>query len=264
MRTVLTLPTLALILASATLHTRAEGPPFREVGCEGVYSKHLQGVTHDGDRAIYWSFTDALVKTDPNGKILKKVPVGDHHGDLCYHGGKVYVAVNFGEFNEPAGKADSWVYVYDADTLKELARHKAPEVVHGAGGMAEHDGRFYVVGGLPNGVKENYVYEYDDQFRFQRRHVLDSGWTLLGIQTVTFADGQWWFGCYGNPAILLVADEDFQNVRRFEFDTSLGLIGLVDGRFLAAKGPRDANNRCRGVLAPAKLSAAGGLEWIRP
>ena len=56
--------------------------------------------------------------------------------------------VSKAKFNRPAGEADSWVYVYDADTLVELAKHRVPEVVHGAGGMAWRDGRFFIVGGL--------------------------------------------------------------------------------------------------------------------
>lgn len=71
------------------------------------------------------------------------------------------MVVNHGEFNQPAGKADSWVYTCDAGTLKELSRHRTPEVVHGAGGVACHDGKFLVVDGLPPGVEENYFYEYD-------------------------------------------------------------------------------------------------------
>ena len=59
----------------------------------------------------------------------------NHHGDLCFHDGKLYVAVNLGKFNDPEGNADSWVYVYDAESLKELARHETQEVLHGAGGI---------------------------------------------------------------------------------------------------------------------------------
>jgi hypothetical protein len=242
----------------------ADESPFRDVTCEGTYPKHLQGVCTDGERAFFWSFTDRLVKTDLSGKILKQIRVGDHHGDLCYHGGRVYVAVNFGKFNEPEGAADSWVYVYDAETLGELARHRIPEVVHGAGGIAYHGGRFLVVGGLPNGVKENYAYEYDERFGFRRRHALPGGTTLMGIQTAEFADGRWWFGCYGNPKILLVADEALGAVERYEFDASLGIIGLGDGRFLVARGPCQAGAGCSGALIRARPTPAGGLGLVRP
>ena len=67
---------------------------------------------------IYWSFTTQLVKTDLDGKVLKKIPVANHHGDLCHVGGKLYAAVNLGKFNDPKGNADSWVYEYDAKDLE--------------------------------------------------------------------------------------------------------------------------------------------------
>ena len=28
--------------------------------------------------------------------------------------------------------------------------------------------------------------------------VVKSGYTRLGVQTAAFADGRWWFGCYGS------------------------------------------------------------------
>lgn len=235
------------------------GRRYRAVGCEGVYTHHLQGIAVDGE-AIYWSFTTQLVKTGLDGKVLCQVPVANHHGDLCVHAGKVYVAVNLGRFNRPAGEADSWVYVYDAETLAEIARHPVPEAVHGAGGIAWHDGRFIVVGGLPEGVEENTIYAYDDAFRFRRRHVLPSGYTRLGIQTVTHAGGRWWFGCYGNPAALLVADEGFTLLGRHAFDCALGIAGLPDGRFLAAAGRTVKGVGCTGRVRLAVEDPAAGLR----
>ena len=57
---------------------------FRAVQCEGTYRHHLQGICTNEKDAIYWSFTTALVKTDTNGKVLNKVAVANHHGDLCH------------------------------------------------------------------------------------------------------------------------------------------------------------------------------------
>ena len=108
----------------------------------------------------------------------------------------------------------------------------------GAGGIAVHDGKFLVVGGLPDAVNENYAYEYDPKFQFVKKHVLASGHTNLGIQTAAFGDGQWWFGCYGKaksatapamPATLLTADAALKEVKRFEFDGSLGIVPLAGG-----------------------------------
>ncbi len=221
-----------------------------KVLCEGTYQHHLQGVCTD-ENAIYWCFTTTLVKTDMKGKLLKKMPVANHHGDLCFHDGKLYVAVNLGKFNDPEGNADSWVYVYDAETLKELARHETQEVFHGAGGIGFRNGHFFVVGGLPDGVEENYVYEYDGEFKFLKKHVIKSGHTHLGIQTATFAHDRWWFGCYGDPKILLVTDADFQMKGRYELDCSLGIEGLSGGRLLVASGRCEKDKGCTGSVQTA-------------
>lgn len=250
------LVTVALIVGPS-----AHAQDFRDVTCEGTYPHHLQGICVDRD-SIYWSFTTVLVKTDLSGKVLNKVPVANHHGDLCLHEGSLYVAVNLGEFNDPKGHADSWVHVYDAATLKELARHEVQEVFHGAGGIGVRNGRFFVVGGLPDGVEDNYVYEYDANFKFQKKHVIKSCHTHLGIQTATFARGRWWFGCYGDPRVLLVTDADFRMKGRYEYDCSLGIVGLPDGRFLSASGRSEKTKGCTGSVRTAVVDDKAGLRAV--
>lgn len=223
---------------------------FTNVQCEGIYRHHLQGICTDDKTAIFWSFTTALVKTNAKGQVLKKIAVESHHGDLCYKDGKIYVAVNLGEFNQPTGKADSWVFVYQADDLSLLATHRVAEVVHGAGGMAFHDGVFVVIGGLPEGIEENYAYTYTPDFKFIERHVIKSGYTLKGVQTLAFNDGQWWFGCYGKQ--LLTTDASFQMKGRFDFDCGLGIVGIAKGQFLVAKGSGSGKERggSAGIATP--------------
>lgn len=251
------LATLVLFPASAGI-----AADFRPVACEGTYAHHLQGVCTDEREAIFWCFTTKLVKTDRVGKVLKQVDVANHHGDLCFRDGKVYVAVNLGKFNDPKGNADSWVYVYDAGDLSLLAKHELPEVFHGAGGIAPHSGKFLVVGGLPEGVDENLVYEYDAEFRFVRKHALAGGHTLMGIQTAAFADGRWWFGCYGKPPILLTADASLGGVRRSEFDGSLGIVPLGEGKFLIARGGTTKDKRHTGRLVMAEADERQGLKIV--
>jgi hypothetical protein len=236
--------------------------PFKGVVCEGTYRHHLQGICTNDRDAIYWSFTTTLVKTDTKGKVLKQIPVGNHHGDLCHVDGKIYVAVNFGRFNDPKGYADSWVYVYDADDLSLHAKHETQEVFHGAGGIEFRGGHFFVVGGLPDAVDENYVYEYDGRFKFVKKHVIESGHTHLGIQTAAFANGQWWFGCYGDPKILLVTDADFRMKGRYEFDCSLGIVGLPDGHLLSASGRCEKDKGCWGSACLAGADDRRGLITI--
>jgi len=231
----------------------------RSVECQGRYARHLQGICVDARDAVFWSFTTALVKTDARGKVLKTIPVASHHGDLCYHQGAIYVAVNLGQFNDAAGNADSWGYVYDAADLSFLRKHATPEVCHGAGGIGVQDGQFIVVGGLPEGVTENRAYQYDADFRFVKTHAISSGYTLMGIQTATFAGGFWWFGCYGNPRIVLKTDQSFGLLGKYELDCSLGIVGLADGRFLVARGRCENGSDCSGRAVLARTDAAKGL-----
>lgn len=235
------------------------GEAFKVKG-EGTYPHHLQGVGTD-ENAIFWSFTTTLVKTDMKGTLLKKVPVANHHGDLCIHDGKLYVAVNLGKFNDPEGNADSWVYVYDAETLTELARHETQEVFHGAGGIGYRDGHFFVVGGLPDAIEENYVYEYDKDLKYLTKHVINSGHTHLGIQTTTFAHDRWWFGCYGDPKIMLVTNADFQMQGRHEIDCSLGIEGLSGRRLLVGSGRCEKEIGCIGIVQTAYPNDRAGFMF---
>lgn len=235
---------------------------FSNVQCEGSYRHHLQGICTNDIDAIYWSFTTTFVKTDNSGSVIKNVEVASHHGDLCHHNGRIYVAVNLGEFNDPKGNADSWVYVYDADDLTLLSKHETQEVFHGAGGIEYRDGRFFAVGGLPDSVPENYVYEYDADFKFMKKHVIKSGHTHLGIQTAAFAHDRWWFGCYGDPKILLVTDSDFNLLGRYEFDCSLGIVGLSNGQLFSAGGRCEKDKGCTGNARLVVPDEVAGLRVL--
>lgn len=205
-----------------------------EIICEGRYPKHLQGIAGNGVDTLYWSFTTVLVKTDATGRVLAQAEVPSHHGDLCLVGERLYVAWS-NQFNRPG--ANSHVYIYDADDLTLLRTVAVPEVTFGAGGMDYHDGRFFIIGGLPEGYEENYVYEYTADFEHVVTHVIPSGYTRLGIQTACCYDGSWWFGCYraeGTPG-LLKTDLDFRLRGMHEISPSIGLVGWGEGRFLMAK-----------------------------
>ena len=227
-----------------------------EITCGGVCAAHLQGIAVDDAGAIYWSFTRDLVKTDAHGSVLCRVPAPSHHGDLEWRDGKVYVAVNLGKFNQEPGLADSWVYVYDADDLSLVEKLEAQEVVHGAGGVAYHDGRFIVIGGLPEGREKNYAYVYDEALRFRERHVIESGYTRLGIQTACWARGFWWFGCYGKT--LLKTDPRFRLVGKYRFNCAVGLAALPGARFLI--GRCFGEHRGRALVAREDAAEAIGID----
>ena len=229
-----------------------------QITCEGRYPGHLQGVDWDRQHAIYWAFTSVLVKTDLKGTLIKKIDVPGHHGDLCFHRGRIYVAVNFGSFNDPEGNADNDVFVYDADSLALLSRHDIPQVKHGAGGMTWQKGRFIVIGGLPEGYEENYFYEYDSDFQFLGRKVVQSGYSRLGIQAITSSGKVLWCGCYGN-ALLRVSD-DYQMTGRWELDYGYGLLHLRGKRYMVTSGLYDETSGHGGMLHPAVVTREDGLQ----
>jgi len=218
---------------------------------EKMYDGHLQGMTTDFENSLFWSHTTQLVKTDLNGKILKVVDVQTHHGDLEFYKEKIYVAVNFGKFNEEPGLADSWIYVYEPDELELVNKFPVQEVVHGAGGIAIHNNRVMVVGGLPaNGnYEKNFVYEYDLNFNFQKRYELAGGYTYKGIQAAHYFNNYWYFACYGNvekgfvPRVLKVkhtGENEMELVQTLDIDWSYGMIGLDNNTVLYSNRTLDA------------------------
>ncbi len=235
----------------------------KPITCEGSYPHHLQGVDVD-ENSIYWSFTTQLVKTDWDGKVLKKIPVPGHHGDLCVRNGRVYVAVNLGKFNDPQGNADSRVYVYDAQNLSLITKHDVQEVFYGAGGIGFYKDHFYVIGGLPDEIDENYVYEYDGDFHFVKKHVIESGHTHLGIQTAAFTKGRWWFGCYGSPKTLLVSDSKFHLLGRYKFDCSLGIACSNTGQLYCAQDHYGKEKGHTGSIHPVTPDENDGLKFLEP
>lgn len=243
--------TITRLAAVATLFASvcAEGASLTRITAEGDYPSHLQGVCTDGND-IWWSHTTELARTDRNGKVLAHAKgLENHHGDVCVVSGVVYVAVNLGKFNTE-DRANSWVYAYNGDDLKFIKRWKVPELRHGAGGITWKDGRFYVIGGLPPTHDRNYVYEYNPDFSFVDRYVLESGWTHLGIQTVDYSDGKFIFGCYGGknsvtgkrvPVYALVTDGEFKNLKKVEENVSMGIMRFDGRRWRAAVNLIDKN-----------------------
>ena len=262
-RSVLT--ALPVALAGLPLGAVAQGlTPLQIIAASGVtlsgvYPGHLQGVCTNDRDAIYWSMTTNIVKTDVSGNVVGQIAVASHHGDLCHVDGRIHVAVNLALFNDPEKRADSWIYVYDADDLSLLARHAVGEVVYGAGGIGFGDGRFIVVGGLPDGMGENYVHAYDKDFGAGRRIVLKTGQTYKGIQTAAFDGEHWWFGCYGKPdfmEVLIRTDRAFGGVQMFAFDASTGIVPLDRDTVLVARSVCGKES-CVARLSPARLNA-----WI--
>lgn len=231
------------------------------VQCEGEYKQHLQGICRDQTH-LFWSFTDRLVKSNHQGKVEQAISVPSHHGDLCLAGKQLFVAVELGQFNQPEGKSDPWIYVYGSDTLELQEKHQVKECIHGAGGVTTDGEHFFVVGGLPEATPHNLVVEYDRSFNLVKKHQLDSGYTLMGIQTAEFFDDHFWFGCYGSPSILLKADQELNVVKRFEFDAALGITQFGADRLLVARRVSLEDGLQTGKLLQAKPDRESGLVLV--
>ena len=208
-----------------------------EASCAG---DHLQGMATDG-KSLYWGFGTEIIKTDLNGrKIGTTGRVKYHHGGPCVVDGVVYAAANHGKFNTET-EADSWVYSYKADDLKFVKRWKVPELRHGAGGMTFHDGRFYVVGGLPEGYGVNFVYEYSKDFTFIARHVLETGYPEGLDSTIT-------------------ATPDFKTLKRWFPGSPEGIVP-VGGRLAFAITPRLPDRSFGAILYPFDTEERREIAW---
>ena len=257
--------TVVLVVAIHFALAASQGvEPCGRITCEGKYKGHLQGVATDGE-SLFWSFTVKLVKTDPSGKILAARDVPNHHGDLCCADGKVYVAVNRGRFNQ-LNAAVSEVRAYDCATLESAGIWDLPDMPHGAGGMTCRAGKFYVVGGLPATDEQNHVYEYTGDFKLLKRYDLDTGFTLMGIQTAEWdaAVGRFLFGIYGgkgNPPGVVVTDADLAAPVRHIGPGNVGLLH-VGGRLFVG-GMRYVKGGCEGWIEPAaEYALADAARYI--
>jgi len=217
--------------------------------CPGEYRGHLQGIATDG-KAIYWVFSRDIVKTGLDGRLLARRGMPYHSGDPCWHDGKLYVPLCQSGFNRKlkAGAASkNYVCVFDAD-LKPIKKYHIPELEYGAGGIAVKDGRFFVVGGRPDGLPGNTVCEYDADFKLLGRHEANFD-SLKGIQTANYASGRWYFGCYGTGGLTVETDEKFQLTRRLRPGVGIGAVILPGGKVLVGELLKTGSGKRGGAAA---------------
>ncbi|MGN0833442.1 MAG: hypothetical protein ACI4RD_07310 [Kiritimatiellia bacterium] len=255
-----------LAVASARGDSAAPKPARPSpIVCEGDYQYHVQGVATDG-KSIFWSFTTALVKTGLDGKLAAKVEVskGHHMGDLKTLDGKVYVGMNMSGVRKRAGDE---VWVYDAATLELVRKIPTPQTIWCNNGLAWHDGFFYVIGSASDHMPYNFVHVYDKDWGYFGVRAIESGWTMLGVQTVAAFGESLVFGYYGNAkdelmphrgGAFVVSIKDLQsNWRNRERADIVPIRERFDGGFAEGMLELDGEPwRCRGFLCPT--AATGG------
>ena len=230
---------------------------MEEIVCGATGSRHLQGIASDR-RAIYWSFTDSLVKTDLSGHVLAKVDVPSHSGDLCVHDGKVYVATDEGRYARKSGFKQE-IRIYDAATLayegaKNLDAEFAADDLRAAG-VEFFDGRFWVAAGQSGESTDenNYVMEYSPGFKFVKRHAIESGSVKFGLQTIAAHRGKFYMGMYGNGRLrggAFISGRNFSGHAYERIPAAPEGVMSLGGVLYAADSKKDGEGRWRAVARP--------------
>lgn len=174
-----------LVLFLAVMGRAIAAVPPIELG-EPRFPYHLQGIACDG-KAVYWSFSDRILKTDLQGKMLKEQPVAFHAGDLWFQNGRLYCTV---ARRVPGGIVNE-IQIFDPE-LKLERSVKMPAEWIGIDGIAG-DGRHFWVGRDPGQAAHAglSICELDAEFR--------------PVRTWAFnADRQYF---YGTQAFCRIGDE---------------------------------------------------------
>ena len=69
------------------------------------------------------------------------------------------------------------------------------------------------------------MWEYDRDFKLVEKHELSFS-SPKGIQTLNFDGKYWCFGIYNNPAMTVVADENFQLLGKRNFNSAVGFVTI--------------------------------------
>ena len=198
---------------------------------------HIQGLAGDG-KFLYRVFNYHAVKSDLKGKTVKTVLLKRdwkkpfHAGDPCILGDKIYVPVSVSGFNRHLnGKTSlNYIQVYDLE-LNYIRTYSVPELEHGAGCITSDGKNFFVSGGRPYDTACNVIYEYDKEFKFRKAHKLNFT-TYVGVQTLAFDGKDFWVGCFRAIPRTFRVSRDFRKIWYYNFNTSVGMIPLKDGRMI--------------------------------
>ncbi len=235
-----------------------------EFRCEGEYPHHLQGFTSDG-KAIYWSFTSVLVKSDLAGKRISQINVPMHHGDCCAVDGKLYVATHL---NWPRKDRTAWIYIYDCKDLTLLEKINIPEVDEaGVDGISFHNGFFYVcIGKEPDDKTPfNRIFKMTKDFQVVERFEVP-GVTTYGIQAFSWANGYFWLGAYSKEGTIQ-CDANMKVVGKHRIDMSVGVYELPqtengEPRLMVATHRRENGEANRNwAFARSAVLKDGKLIW---
>ena len=207
---------------------------------DGKCSGHVQGMCVTSN-AFYFSFHNQIVKTDWKGRLLKRVEVARHGGDICHWKGRVYTGV----WEEPAKKDGKWcavIKMYDAETLALLKEKRLPEWTKACDGITCLDGVIILAMGMedwnsPVGSRNNYGrFDAETLEPIGKPFVVDHGEQAnCGAQNMT-TDGTYIYACYyttdeaARTPNFIVFDKDFKVVGKHLFGWTHGVDVVPGGK----------------------------------
>ncbi|UXN60457.1 hypothetical protein [Phyllobacterium zundukense] len=104
------------IFFSGSFARAADWPSEIPSGKLPANAGHLQGLAVDAaNKVLYRSFTNALVKTDLEGKILGSViGLTGHLGDIAFYNGKIYGSLEY------KAKKSFYIAIFDANLIDKI------------------------------------------------------------------------------------------------------------------------------------------------
>lgn len=212
----------------------AENPAW-VLTVEGNYPFHLQGVDRNGENEYFWSFTEYIVKTDSNGKVLLRkhlVSAPLHLGDLCSRNGYIYVTcTNIPDYSKDC--RGSTIRVYSQKDLSFVMEYPV-SLKFGCDGICTTPEGFAVaIGcGSPNNNEVSQIFEYDGEFNLRKLHEFEHKPTYSAIQCLKrLPNGGYVASLYG---LLILLDGNFKVNERKSIDAGIGIIVENENTLLRA------------------------------
>ncbi len=187
-----------------------------------------QGIATDGEH-IFVQSTKVLAKYDGAGRLIQKSAEREwHHGGIAYHDGHIYAAVS--ECSR-AGTEKHWIVVYDAESLEEVAIHDmSAYFTVCAGGIAYHDGHFYVAESYYDDDHRDYIVEFDEDFQLVAKHRVEfkSPYGIQGLAYLPSVD-RFILNSHGKAFYLIDTDFDSESIEYGSAPFALQDVAHFDG-----------------------------------
>ena len=251
---------------------------------------HFQGFAVDTRKEhIYWSFTDCLVKTCMDGRIIRQEVISDGHlGDITYYNGNIYGTMERGPL--PGHAWDDWTgFCIDVfnEELKLQQQIELPQVqeyyiektngICGVDGIAfgkSPEGGIHMMLGCGLFWEPKYdrqvILQFSPEGRYEKEYLISTGNTPYGIQNLEYeADrGYWWFSTYPKEKVyqseynLFQLDGDIKTILgKWKYSTPYGLASLGGGKFLTSADTGGDGDHA-GYAYLSSFSSVHGIERL--